>query len=185
MATPETSTASKAARRPAPAWKIALIPLLTMVLVWSLATGDKDSLDAATVAATADEAGVTNLLGSVPESPDVSLPGFDTKTWPAVDSESIADFDPFALSGALEQRSTVPPAPESPHPVAAIDAKQSEQRIQEALSQLQLQGIFNGKNGPAALVDSRIVCIGDEIKPGLRVVQITASGIVVEPIEAL
>jgi hypothetical protein len=185
MATPETSTASKAASRPTPAWKIALIPILTIVLVWNLSTGDKESLDAATVVETADEADVANSLGSVPESPDVGLPRFDTKPWPVVDSESIAEFDPFALSGALEQRSTVPASAESPQPVAAIDEKQSEQRLQEALSQLQLQGVFNGGNGPAALIGKRIVRIGDEIKPGLRVVQITASGIVVEPIEAL
>ncbi len=185
MATPETSTDPTATRRATPAWKIALIPILTIVLLWNLSTGDEEPLGAATVAETADETGSTNSLDSSPAPSELQPAPFDTKPWPAVDSETIAEFDPFALSGELEQRSTVPSAPELPQPVAAIDEKQSEQRIQEALSHLQLQGIFNGKNGPAALIDSRIVRVGDEIKPGLRVVQITASGIVVEPVESL
>ena len=185
MTTPESSTASKTASRPTPAWKIALIPILTIVLVWNLSTGDKKPLEAATVADTADKAVVTNSLDSSPALSEPQPAQFATKPWPAVNSETIAEFDPFALSGELEQRSTVPAAPEESQAVTSIDEDQTEQQIQEALSHLQLQGIFKGRNGAAALIDSRIVRIGDEIKPGLRVVQITASGIVVEPVESL
>ncbi len=44
MTTRETSTASEAARLTTPAWKIAVIPLLTIVFLWSLSTGDEESL---------------------------------------------------------------------------------------------------------------------------------------------
>ena len=185
MTTRETSTASEAARLTTPAWKIAVIPLLTIVFRWSLSTGDEESLEVATVAETSVEVESASSLDSSLALSELHREQFDVKPWPAIASETIAEFDPFSLSGELEQRSTVTPVPEKSQAVASIDEDQTEQQIQDSLSNLQLQGIFNGRNGPAALIDSRIVRIGDEINPGLRVVQITASGIIVEPVESL
>ncbi len=142
----------------------------------------------ATVAETSVKVESASSLDSSLALSELHRDQFDTKSWPAIASETIAEFDLFSLSGELEQRSTVTPVPEKSQAVASIDKDQTEQQIQDSLSNLQLQGIFNGRNGPAfngrndpaALIDSRIVRIGDEINPGLRVVQITASGIVVE-----
>ena len=200
MRTPDPSTTSNAATSRtsatsrAPAWKIALIPLLTIVLVWNLSPGDQEPLEAATAAEktaaentaaeNTAEAASTASLDSVREEPGRNFRHFDTKPWPAVDSQSIAEFDPFALAGELAQRSTLPSAVEKPL-AAAIDEDLTAQQIEETLSNLQLQGILNGSNGPAALVNSRIVRIGDEIKPGLRVVEITSAGIVMEPANSL
>ncbi len=205
MRTPDPSTTSNAVTSRmsvtsrTPAWKIALIPLLTIVLVWNLSAGDQKPLEATTAAEntaaentaaekTAAEKTAetvsTASLDSAREEPGRNFRHFDANPWPAVDSAKIAEFDPFALDGELAQRSILPSAVEKPL-AAAIDEDLTAQQIEETLSNLQLQGILNGSNGPAALVNSRIVRIGDEIQPGLRVVEITSAGIVVEPVNSL
>lgn len=186
MPTPDTPASPNSAPKATPAWKIALVPVLAIVLVWNLASPSKQPLDAATDEQTASDVVAPETSAEVVTATLLKQRHLQQPDWPTVDARTIAEFDPFALSGELAERSiATPPVVEAAEPVAAAEAAQKQQQIEEAIARLNVQGIFKGSNGPAALVDSRIVRIGDEIEPGLRIVEITASGIVVEPAEAL
>ena len=182
MTMPETSSATSPRT---PVWKLALIPILATILIWTLSSSADEPLDSVAAAETTADPNSADLLGSPPAQREFRNSGPASRPWPAVDHRTIAEFDPFTLTGELEQRSTLPPAAQEPHEVAALAEDHNEQQITKALSEVQLQGIFNGQQGPVALVDSRMVRIGDEIKPGLRVVEITSDGIVVEPVAGL
>ncbi len=186
MPTPDTQATPDSAKPATPIWKIALVPVLAIVLAWNLLIPSKQPLDAAATEQTASEVAASETSDEIVPTKPMKVLQQDQRAWPTISADTIAEFDPFALSGELAQRSIATlPVIASAAPVTDADAAQKQQQIKEAVARLNVQGIFKGSNGPAALVDSRIVRIGDEIEPGLRIVQITASGIVVEPVKSL
>ncbi len=186
MPTPEKSDSPSITRPTTPAWKIALVPILAIVLVWNLASPSTRTLDATIAEPSDPEDATIKTTGPHLAAAPFELPQPQLKTWPTLDADTIAGFDPFALSGALAQRSiVVAPTHRVKEHVAESEATREKTQLEEAARQLNVQGIFKGSSGVAALVDSRIVRIGDEIEPGLRIVQITPTGIVEDGRDAL
>lgn len=189
-------------------WKIAAIPVLSLILLWTLThrptdsgpdapadteMTEADSAQPAPAASTELTADAGSPASATPENQQVAIPPEPRidRNWAVTSLHDVTAFDPFTLRGALEERAALAPptapaiADASPEPPAAADASVSAPQPEYDVSQYRLQAVFNSPRGPAAIVDSRIVRIGDELEPGLRIVRITPSGLIVEPADQL
>lgn len=172
-------------RKPTPAWKIALIPVLLIGLVWNLMR-DTDTVPEV-VAGDQPGARVASGPDRVPSVQDVLVQLERTRQAEQARStlplEKVLKHDPFALSGRLAEQSGLtsvvesvasssPRMPGKPQTTASAPRTRVLKNVVKAL--------LNGPRGPAALVDSRIVRVGDFLEPDVRVVAIQADAIVVE-----
>jgi hypothetical protein len=99
--------------------------------------------------------------------------------WPTVDIEEIVAFDPFRPFDSRE--SQIPSDKLSPNSGKEPQVQQAASGNAKALASWgKLQAIISDESGAAAILDSRVIHVGDELPGGGRVVAINARGIVVE-----
>jgi hypothetical protein len=102
-----------------------------------------------------------------------------SRTWPKRNLAQIAQHDPFSLTGELRARST-----------KAIVAQFAQGVSPETANERPtlknpVQAIIHGPKGAAAIVENRIVRVGDFVEPGVRVVAIEHNAIVVQIVNQL
>jgi hypothetical protein len=176
--------------KPTPPWKIAMIPLLGLGLLFVLwPSSSEPSADSAAATVT-PEASAPAVTASPPVQEKASAPANSglPKKWPVMELASILQHDPFAQPTALDKvaAGVVPSSssdPEQPPAEAEpVESPEHQKRVAEwlvALKQKQVSAVFVSPRGASALVDSKVVREGDVLEEGIRVVAISAAGIVV------
>lgn len=152
--------------------KIALIPVLGLILAgvvfWP---GDKAGLPAAAV--THPPAAVKPSAAQ-PADSDGTRP-----SWPAIRFEDLVAFNPLEPRGAPVSAQTLAATTDDEYSDEEADAEETPVAQPPTVSR-QLQAIYQDARGAAAIVDSRIVRVGDLLDDGSRVSAITAEGVLLE-----
>jgi len=163
--------------------KIALIPILAGMLIWNLTgtSNDRGSVSGdVTVSAEQKLTEAESLIRQL----ERNRQHVSQKNWPALELGDIVDFDPFSLVGTLAERSgVIPDADVLAAQATTADGDVSDTPEPEEPGANPVRAVAIGKNGAAALVDSRIVRVGDELEAGIRVVAIERNAIVVEVVK--
>jgi hypothetical protein len=172
------STAPSRPETPTPRWKVALIPVLGLVLLFVLwpSSGSEPELEL-----NRPRSGDTDAASRDEQTPALPpLPHFDVST--------ALDFNPFETPEAIRELIHGPPEPE-PELVDAERATQEQadqvEATVERLRKLQVSAVLTNRSGTgkeapvAAVVGSRIVRVGDVLENGARVVRIDGNGILV------
>ena len=165
--------------------KMALIPILVGILIWNLS----GSGDHAGSGATADSA--TQSAQTLTETDGLSRQLRSNqnrallKNWPPFELEDMVKFDPFSLTGALAERSGLQDAEQllASQPKAESKISPGTPDENPDSSQNPVRAVTIGQNGAAALVDSRIMRVGDQLEDGIRIVAIERNAIIVEMID--
>ncbi|MEX0726543.1 MAG: hypothetical protein WD065_09765 [Planctomycetaceae bacterium] len=177
--------------------KIALIPVLLCVLVAVLYEPDAGPSDA-----TEPAAGMQNPPPAAPapvSEADLQrvLTTLKKRQQPVMDYEDVVSYDPFQnlpLLRSLTAPKIAPPsiiiAAEDSDAVEAVRPSEfAPQEIPESrtydeiktlLQSRNVSAILQGMSENAAIIDARIVHVGDLLEPGLRIVDIKPSGIMVQ-----
>lgn len=100
--------------------------------------------------------------------------------WPVFDSSVILSIDPFD-KGMIFPENAVNTAKESPADSSQHTLVSSPLLSQRAtkVSDVKIQAIFRSSRGTAALVDSRLIQVGDRLNDGTEVVEITPEQLIV------
>ncbi len=171
LETPEAAT-------PTPRWKIALIPLLAATLVWNLSTSNGSH-----GGSEAEESAANTDSGPGDFSAERGHPPVEkAQPWPEFPLERIVARDPFAMSGELLAR-TEDSAAQVVATTSTDDFNQPEKTrgsLEELSASNPVTAVIDGPLGRAAIVDSKVVHIGDVLEDRFRIVDILKSGIVVE-----
>lgn len=144
--------------------RIALIPTLAailLVLTRSLVTGDSQAVEALAM-----EKGEVNSL------PTSVVPAATSK-WPEMKLADVIAFDPFELPKTEQTRETTVVS-------SAMDQNAPNRSAAEAASVGEVQAVYIDSRGTAALVDSKVMRVGDMLPDGRRIVEITTQGIRLE-----
>jgi hypothetical protein len=190
--------------------RVALIPCLALILIVLLLTGG--DREAASETDPGPSGGNPPAAASAHASPrpdpaeDRRVPGpARRREGPTFELAEILRHNPFSLPASLR------PAPEKPAAAAArrtpestdspVDppAKAEEQAPDKAgndtnvvaqlnqriaaLERLSTAAIVSGPQGAMAIIDSRLVAVGDDLQDGVRVVEIRPDGVIVELVE--
>lgn len=152
-----------------PAWKMALIPVLVVVLFKVLRpTTSETTPPEARAIVEAESPSSTSAARPLPILPELSL------------DEALA-FDPFNKL-ALPVRVIEEPPPVTVEPGAealpkTADVKPAVDRT-ATLRQLKVSAVFSGPKGSVAIIDSKTVRVGDLLSPGVRVVEIRGTDVI-------
>jgi hypothetical protein len=158
-------------------WKIAIIPVLVGVLAWRLfgSSGLDEPSKVKQLAEVEDLSGDSkepkSLLQQLKEERR-------SRTWPKRDLAEIAQHDPFALTGELKQLSTEVIALVQNNPTTEAPLVAEEPTLKSPV-----QAIIHGPNGAAAIVENKIVRVGDFVDGGFQVVAIESNAIVVQAVQ--
>lgn len=154
-----------------PRWKVALIPILLVVfgyVLWPAADRIPGVAPGGHVATATAQVSPSGKGVVVPP-----LPKFDV--------EVAVGFNPFQTPTAIRDLIHGIPELEQVDSAAELLAAQEQVSQQEArmdkLRRLKVSLILSGKEGKAAIVGSKIVRVGDQIEPGVRVVRIDDGGL--------
>jgi hypothetical protein len=147
--------------------KIALIPVLGLVLVYLVmrsrtGTEQTSAEPPASVALNETSSDTPNQEPTKPVAQAIS-------NWPKFEIHDLQNTDPF-------DRKAVFPVP--PEATASTDPNKSlvattDRSPEEALKPIKIQAIFQSPSGITALVENRVVHIGDRLADGSEVVGIT------------
>jgi hypothetical protein len=147
--------------------RLALIPVLGCVLVVVVFWPEPNSATTLVLSTTAVSRSPASLATESAEC-----------HWPTVDIEEIVSFDPF--SPFDPRGSQIPPDKLS---VNSGEEAKAQQAISANLTNPtawgKLQAIISDERGAAAIFDSRVIHVGDQLPGGGRVVAINAREIVV------
>ncbi len=167
--------------------KAALIPVLLCVLFFVLyepeppatgvaetASGSEDPAREATKPAS--EADLKRLLASLKKD-----------RAPQMEFDEVVSYDPFQNLAVLKSidstmNQTEPALDDSPEPPgeekpAAPKAK-SLAEIKDLLQSRKVSAILHGTSENSAIIDAKVVHVGDLLEPGLRIVDIKSTGVV-------
>ncbi|HVJ87917.1 MAG TPA: general secretion pathway protein GspB [Caulifigura sp.] len=160
-----------------PAWKLGLIPVLAGVLFKVTRTSGTD-VDAVPEAVARQVEAASQK--DTPARPPTMLPEFSLQ-------DALA-FDPFErlalpakpvveeLLPEIVEAVTPPPAPLPPAAATPV-VNVLEQRA-ATLKQLKVSAVFPSAKGAMAIIDSKTVRAGDWLSPGVRVVEIRESDVI-------
>ena len=164
--------------------KMALIPVLVGVLIWNL-TGSGDERGSMSVDASVSSEQKLTEAESLIRQLERNRQNVSQKNWPALELSDIIHFDPFSLAGTLAERSGVVSDAEllAAQTESADGEPVDEKSEPKEPNENPVRAVAIGKNGAAALIDSRIVRVGDELEAGIRVVAIERNAIVVEMVD--
>ena len=164
--------------------KIALIPILVGVLIWNL-SGSGNDRSSVSVDATASSEQKLTEAESLIRQLERNRQNVSEKNWPAFELGDIIEFDPFSLVGTLAERSGVISDAErlAAQSATAAGASGDENPEPKEPDENPVRAVAIGRNGAAALIDSRIVRVGDELEAGIRVVAIERNAIIVEMVD--
>lgn len=168
--------------------KLGAIPVLAIVMYFVL-TSPSDDVGAS----------AAKVKGATPPDPDPAAgeqPPTDptkfvrTRSLPEQSLTAILQHDPFAFPTALlppapvEQTSDAEVAPVSVEPVVEQqvipDQGVATPQKLAALQRHRVTMFLRDRQGPAAVIDQRVVHVGDLLEEGIRVVEISPSGVVLE-----
>ena len=166
-----------ASTTPTPKWKIALIPILAATLIWNLSGSGTGSSNASPEFAAEDTNASVSSGAARLDSLVESLP-----PWPQFSLEQLVKHDPFALNGELKSlTSKLNPTVASELDEGSIQPTGGARMTLDELSKKNpVTAVIDGPRGRAAIIDSRIVRVGDVLEDGIRVVGIQKSGVIVE-----
>jgi hypothetical protein len=153
-------------RRSSPPLKILLIPLLGVLLAGIIARNYRLGSSAPVVLPQAGEWNRPKLLVSTPASAGLS-------TWPSYrwqDLEAWDPFDPQRLEAA-QVGSTAATSPE------ASSSSRLERGGAREEAPRQVQAILETSSGPTALLNGRLVRVGDVLEDGATIINIDQQGI--------
>lgn len=165
--------------------KRVLIPVLTLVLLFVLFRTDDSEPSETSEAESTTEAENSPVETTAPDS------GFDmpavVRRWPQVELPALLKFDPFTLPAALRISSQAASVNEKP----ASDVQEQEEAERQiererlvaraaALLQKNVSVVYQNESGTVALIDSRPVRVGDQLEEGIRIVEISPKGIVLQ-----
>ena len=165
--------------------KIALIPVLAGFLIWNLTSaGGNAHGDAAVDFVEQSEQTLTEAEGLIRQLRQ-SQDRASQKNWPQFNLNDVVKFDPFSLAGTLAERSGVLAAEQllAAQTETGLDLSVDTVVKEPDPSENPVRAVTIGRNGAAALIDSRIVRVGDELEEGIRIVAIERNAIVVEMID--
>jgi hypothetical protein len=152
-----------------PAWKLALIPVLLVVLFKVLRPTQTES--AAPEARASVEA----------ESPTASPSTRPASVLPELSLNEALAFDPFSKL-ALPVRVIEAPPVVPMEPVVEVAPKTPDVKpvVDRAapLKQLKVSAVFPSSRGSMAIIDSKTVRVGDLLSPGVRVVEIRGMNVI-------
>jgi hypothetical protein len=155
-----------------PAWKVALIPGLVVVLVIVLLPkSEEEPLSVAVAQASSPSEPKKLNRSALPPLPTVEL------------AEAL-EYDPFQLPESLQALVQLP-ADIADADQDAADAQIRERELaahqtrMEGLRQLKVSLVLRTSQGTAAVVNSQVVRVGDELQPGIRVVKIENDSVTV------
>ena len=173
--------------------KLALIPVLGLVLVYILATSPApdDAAPSSTLLETPDPqpAGGESIATAendpsaavVPAAEIVTLP--PPKDWPSLSLGEVLENNPFAWPKELASPAQITDSKFGDD--VSADAGDDPQR-QELLDQLASAGVsafYESNQGAIALVGTRVLRVGDVIEGKLRVLRIDPEQVTYEPVE--
>lgn len=167
-----------------PVWKLALIPVLLIGLIWNL-TRSHDDGDVPPLAAQTSSEQPSNESGDSPSEVSVEVvlqqlrETRNAETFRvAMTLEDMEQHDPFSSGGELAQLTGESSSSDS----AVGSFGNGNDSGLEATRTLTapVQAVMHGPRGAVALVDSRFVRVGDFLEPDVRVVAIESNAIVVE-----
>jgi hypothetical protein len=159
--------------------KIAVIPILALVL-YAVFPGKESRKNSATHEK-------SNAQSSSDDRPRNRLPRLTTsmrtekKTeWPVFDSSEILTIDPFDKGMIFPENAistTKESSSDSPQQKLVSSPLLSQQTTK--VSDVKIQAIFRSSRGIAALVDTRLIHVGDRLSDGREVVEITPEQLIV------
>lgn len=161
-----------------PVLKVALIPVLGGVLAWvSLRDRLEDwmSSDAVTMSP-ADMGRLGDFLATLAAA--AAVPEDSARSaWPVFQLEQIRGADPFGrqalnLDGPTSNLLSGPSMSDASTPTMERRPSQPETQVRP------VQAVFESPQGRAALIDHRLVRIGDQLPDGSHVLDISEAGIV-------
>lgn len=165
--------------------KRVLIPALTLVLLFVLFRTDDSEPSEASEAESTTEA-ETSLREPIQPDSGAEMPAV-VRRWPRVELPALLKFDPFTLPAALRINSQVASVIEKP--ASDIQKQEEAERQTErerlmaratALLQKNVSVVYQNESGTVALIDSRPVRVGDHLEEGIRIVEISLEGIVLQ-----
>ena len=163
------STTSVSPRTPQQWAKLALIPSLVLVLLVVLCWPTEDDADAAGQP-------VALVPGAAHPSPNKQPAGARSK-WPKARLEDILELNPFEPPPA-------PPTVEAlPETNDQRDAPSDEPAQRPMVPIGKLQAVYFDAHGAAAILDSKVIRVGDTLPNGRRIVEITSRGIKLEDLQ--
>lgn len=171
------------AKSPREKLKLALIPVLGIVLLYVLMAPEEGADPAAAVTLSASPP-ASPAAASPVELPQATPPKQSRSQWPQLALEQILDHNPFAFP--IELVPTVPTStadlpPAEPDPVLEEPEEPETDFRQELLKQLQATPIaayYQSKQGAVAMVGDRLLREGDVIEEAVEVQQILPDRIV-------
>lgn len=157
--------------------KLALIPLLSAILLAVLSDDGETPSPEATPA-------VALALRSSSATPTRSSPGMAGRTnssrpqeWPTMPLGEILAHNPFAFPDALlPVPAEPPPVPQRPVTLEDVESA-NRQELLDQWQSAQITAFYRSKEGPVAIVRSRVLSEGDVLEGGLRVIEIRPDGI--------
>lgn len=186
MRTPENATRT-------PIWKVALIPVLLIGLIWNVT---RDTDDVAVVAASAEpttsDASESNRVLTVADVlQELRETRLAEKSRSPLQLTRIIEFDPFSRVGELAKKNSgianIPtPTADIATPTVTIPPPRAtptdpvESALATYVATNPVKAVLNGPHGAVALIDSRIVRVGDYLEPNVRIVAIQSDAVVVE-----
>jgi hypothetical protein len=152
-------------KTPAQKIKAALIPVLVLGLAWTLFSNEQDSSKPVTVAAEKAKPGIAGNNASPAK----------TKEWNELSLEEIVAFNPFPIPAPIPKQDPMEGTEkESPRKIA----KAAEPIPSIKLWEMQRVSIvYQGPNGPLAVIGDETVGIGDMLDGNTRVVGIRGDGV--------
>jgi hypothetical protein len=161
-----------------PTLKLALVPLLGGVLFWlSMRERLESWMAVADLPVSPTEMGkLSDFLATAVGSP-AALSDSSRPAWPVFQLEQIRGVDPFdprrliinGLTSNLMGEGGQADALARP---SGLQEKQPETRVRP------VQAVFESPRGRSALVDQRLVSVGDQLPDGSQVLDISTDGIV-------
>jgi hypothetical protein len=174
------TTQNRSATRPAHKVKLALIPVLAIVLAWLIWPRDNPS-EPVTDPDPASPKAVPTIAAAAPESSIREKPLVAPVAWPQFNLSSTMAYDPFALPLALSRlmAPTEAALPDVELPTS-FDGRVEEKRRQRlaSLEQKRISAILIDDLGRSAVIDGQVLREGDLVEEGIRVNAIDADGVV-------
>ena len=154
--------------------KLGLIPLLLGVLYCVIPRDNKETAATESSQQSAAKSNATAPREVQRTSTQVDITSLSA--WPAFRSDDFADMDPF------DRRMIVPEVLE---PTVSNESSISDHEIlvsnlaRPEREPLKIQAVFESPKGIVALVDDRVIQVGDQLEDGSKVIEITRDQIVV------
>ena len=159
--------------------KIGMIPLLGGILYMVLPMNVNDP--GATASNANPVADTVTPPKSKPNERSVVSEQVSTTKWPVFTLHEIENVDPFDRRRIFPELS--PKAPTSDSTVSGFPSLVDVLGVpsKKSLMPIKIQAVFQSPKGIAALVDERVLHIGDRLEDGTEVIDITPEQLIVAP----